>query len=186
MPRIATIVWALFVSILIWAPACSAQESPEQPPATQGMTNAHLGELVQRLDEDAVGQDGFWRFSYAETPLLLITDAQADRMRVVAPIAEFEQAELPPELLYRMLQANFDSALDARYAIARGTLWSTFIHPLSPLSDRQFLSGVGQTIALVKTFGTTFSSGAMTFGGGDSPAEIRELFDDLLEDGGAL
>ncbi len=40
------------------------------------------------------------------------------------------------------MQANFDTALDARYAIAKGALWSTFIHPLSDLliSFRQTIS----------------------------------------------
>jgi len=39
------------------------------------------------------------------------------------------------------MQANFDSALDARYAIAKGKLWSAFIHPLSELNEEQFFSG---------------------------------------------
>ena len=65
----------------------------------------------------------------------------------------------------RILQANFDTALDARYAIARNVLWSTFIHPLSSLSDKEFLSGLGQAINIVINYGKSYSSGALSFGG---------------------
>ena len=81
------------------------------------------------------------------------------------------------------MQANFDSALDARYAIGQGILWSTFLHRMSSLTVEDFLSGIGQSINIVMTFGTTFSSGEMTFGGGDSNEIHRELIDELLRKG---
>ena len=76
----------------------------------------------------------------------------------------------------------FDTALDARYAIAQGQLWSTFIHPLDSLTQDDFVSALAQTVTLVKTYGTTFSSGAMSFGGGDSSAEIQKLLERLLDE----
>ncbi|MEM9879185.1 MAG: hypothetical protein AAF862_07890, partial [Pseudomonadota bacterium] len=88
---------------------------------------------------------------------------------------------LTPELSKRMLQANFDTALDARYAIARGLIWGTFIHPLSSLTDEDFLSGLGQTVNIATTFGTTFQSGALSFGGGDSQEALKELLKELLD-----
>ena len=51
--------------------------------------------------------------------------------------------KLDPEVYLRLMQANFDSALDARYAVVRGVLWSAFLHPLGSLNDSQFLKGVG-------------------------------------------
>ena len=108
-----------------------------------------------------------------ENPLmetLVVYDVIADRMRIVIPITEAD--ELEPERLARLMQANFDSALDARYAIARGKLWGTFIHPLSTLTDEEFLVGLGQTANVVMSYGTSYSSGMFTFGGGDS-AEIE-------------
>ena len=80
----------------------------------------------------------------------------------------------------RLMQANFDSALDARYAIAQDTLWGVFIHSLSELSDDEFLTALGETVNIVLTYGTTYSSGLMIFGAGDS-AEIqrRQLIDEL-------
>ena len=103
-------------------------------------------------------------------------------MRVVVGIAPAD--ELEPDLLFRLMQANFDTALDARYAIAQDVLWATFIHPLSPLTNEQFLSGIGQTVNLARTFGSTFSSGALSFGGGDSRDLLeRQLIEELLKKG---
>ena len=56
-------------------------------------------------------------------------------------------------------------------------MWSVFVHPLESLTDRDFLSGVAQTAIAAQTFGTTFSSGAFVFGGGDT----QGLHDDLLK-----
>ena len=46
-----------------------------------------------------------------------------------------------------------------------------FIHPLGSLSERDFFSGLAQVITLAKTFGTTCSSGALSYGDGDSRGE---------------
>ena len=86
---------------------------------------------------------------------------------------------MPPELLYRLMQANFDTALDARYAIAQKVIWTAYLHPLGSLGEAQFVSGLAQVVTLAENFGTTFSSGAMTFGGGDSGALLKELQDRL-------
>ena len=86
-----------------------------------------------------------------------------------------EADTLGESLMKRLLQSNFDTALDARYAIAKGMLWSAFVHPLPQLTPDQFASGLGQVVNLAMTFGSTFTSGGLTFGGGDSGALIEEL-----------
>ncbi|MGI9333127.1 MAG: hypothetical protein ACR2RL_08210 [Gammaproteobacteria bacterium] len=153
---------------------------PSRPPEPAGesaapMSNERLESLLRKIDPDVAGQAGFWRLEVGSTDVLVITDQGADRMRIVAGIAQ--ASLLDREALYRIAQANFDSALDARYAIARGTLWSAFIHPLSPLDDEQLLSALAQVVTLAKTYGTTYSSGALTFGGGDSNELLEELRD---------
>ncbi len=141
------------------------------------MNNERMGSLILRIDENAEGQQGFWRATVAGRAITVITDENADRMRIIAPVAR--AADLEPKLMFRLLQANFDTALDARYSIAQGVLWSLYLHPLGSLSDQQFLAGVGQVVNLASTFGTTYSSGGLTFGGGDS----NELIQELLEKG---
>ena len=148
------------------------------------MTNDRLGELIARIgDGIKFNERNMWEFSVVDVPVRVVTDEKADRMRIM--VAVDQASNLTPSLLQRLMQANFDSALDARYALAQGVVWATYIHPLSALNDRQFISGVGQTVNLARNFGTTFSSGALLFGGGDSQDLIaRELIDDLLKKGG--
>jgi hypothetical protein len=88
--------------------------------------------------------------------------------------------------LRRVMQANFDSALDARYAIARGRLWAVFIHPLAALDRKELLSGLIQTINIARSYGQSYSGGASVFGGGDSNDIYRRLLEELLEKGEAL
>ena len=95
----------------------------------------------------------------------------------MVPIASVE--DVTPEELSRMMQANFDTALDARYAIAQGRVWGVFIHPLGALEREQFLSALAQTVNLARTYGTLYSGGAQHFGGGDSAQLYRDLFEDL-------
>lgn len=141
------------------------------------MDNERMGALILRIDENAEGRPGFWRATVAGRPITVITDENANRMRIISPVAR--ATDLEPQLMFRLLQANFDTALDARYSIAQGVLWSLYLHPLGSLSDEQFLAGIGQVVNLASTFGTTFSSGGLTFGGGDS----NELIQDLLDKG---
>lgn len=146
------------------------------------MTNARLEQLIRRLDPQAEGRAGFWRLTVEQRTVLVITDENADRMRILAAVAE--AAQPGPEILLRLLQANFDTTLDARYAIARNTLWSAYIHPLGSLRDAEFLAGVGQVVNLALSYGTTYSSGLMTFLGGDSAKlQQRNLIERLLEKG---
>ena len=158
---------ALLAAALLGAPRVDAQSTP--------MDDDRLGTLIQRIDPQAVGGPGLWRLRVRDREVMVITDARADRMRIVAGVAPADTLE--QDMLYRLMQANFDTALDARYAVAQGVLWSAFIHPLGALDDRQFISGLGQVVNLALSFGTTFSSGALTFGGGDSSELIQELLE---------
>lgn len=154
----------------------------DSPAKTTGMNNKRLGELIQKVDKNVRGRAGHWQLTVDNHEILVITDEKADRMRILSPV--IQSSELSPKILYRLMQANFDSALDARYSIARDTLWSTFIHPLSSLSDHEFLSGLGQVANLVSSYGGSYSSGALIFQGGDSKdLKPRKLIDELLEKG---
>ena len=148
------------------------------------MTVARLEEIIRRVDNDAEREAGVWSFTVKGHPITVISDEANDRMRIVTPVARAEA--LGTEMILRIMQANFDSALDARYAIAHDLLWSTFIHPLEALGVEEFLSGLGQTVNLATTFGSTFSSGLLVFGGGDSQGILeRELIDELIRRGKA-
>lgn len=144
------------------------------------MTAARLGELIQRIDNDAKHNGNSWEFRLESYLVAVIYDVAADRMRILIPIRSTE--DIGQEELMRVMQANFDSALDARYAIAHKVLWGAFVHPLSTLTDEEFLTAVGETANIVATYGSSYSSGLFIFGGGDS-ADIqrRNLIDRLRE-----
>lgn len=136
------------------------------------MNNVELDRLIRRIEGiegEVEGQPGFWRFVYRGYQVYVITDERADRMRIMAPVAAAEEME--KDALYRVLQANFDTALDSRYAIAQGALWSAFVHPLAALDEAAFYAGFAQTVTLAATYGTTYSSSGLQFEGGDKPAE---------------
>ena len=160
------------------------QEAPVPKPVPEGqMTLERLDKIVKRLDAEAKNVQGYiWQFKIEKVPVVIVTDEKNDRMRILVAIRSAE--DLTPEELNRVMQANFDSALDSRYAIAKDILWSAFVHPLRALHDRQFIEAIGQTVNLAATYGTTFSSGLLMFGGGDSQDIIRrKLIDDLLKKG---
>ena len=78
-------------------------------------------------------------------------------------VAEADLADA--EEMARCLHANFDRALDARYCLKEGKLWSAFIHPLGSLDEELFLSAVQQVATLADNDGTTYSGGDLVFGG---------------------
>ncbi len=143
--------------------------------AQSPMNNDRLGVLILRVDENAEGGSGFWRATVGGRAVTVITDENADRMRIISPVARAD--DLDPGTMFRMLQANFDTALDARYSVAKGVLWSLYLHPLGSLSDEQFLASLGQVVNLAASFGTSYASGGLSFGGGDSSELIQELLD---------
>jgi len=172
----------------------AAQTVPDaetgKPPLTarllgEPMSIARLDILIRRVGEEVTRSGPHWFFRLSGKQVQVVSDPRADRMRILVPVRDV--SGLDARELYRLLQADFESALDARYAIAQEKLWSVFIHPLRTLDDAEFLSGLGQTVNLAKTYGDGYSSGLFNFGGGDSATrKRRELIDELLKSGDAI
>jgi hypothetical protein len=182
---------SLVVLTLLTSGAALAQTAspdlPEAPQDQQGeapMTLARMAGIIRALDPDMRVQGPAMEFTLEDIPVIVITDVRADRMRAMVPIANVQG--LTQADLLRLMQANFDAALDARYAVAHGRLWGVFIHPLSPLEKDQFLSGLVQTITVARTYGTAYSGGAAIFGGGDSSEIYRGLLEELRKKGQEL
>jgi hypothetical protein len=140
-----------------------------------------MAQIVTALDPQAQIFGTSMELTIADVPVFIITDPRADRMRAMVPIRS--AAGIGPDEMLRLMQANFDTALDARYAVAQGRLWGVFIHPLAALEREQLISGLVQTVAVAQTYGTLYSGGALQFGGGDSGEIYRELFEELLQRG---
>lgn len=95
------------------------------------------------------GANGHWEAnvqvnSKTEARFTCLTDARpgVDRMRFVIPIIKY--GSKTKSVLQLLLKANFHSALDARYAMDQGYVWSVFIHPLSTLTPHQAKDGIQQ------------------------------------------
>lgn len=169
-------MFRILATVMFLLPATANAQDTEPP-----MSLERMGNIVLAIDPEArVAGSGF-TFSIDDIPVLIVTDVAANRMRAMVPIRSADG--MTTEEMMRVLQANFDSALDARYAIAQGRLWGTFIHPFAQLEKDQLISGLAQTVNVAKTYGTLYSGGAMQFGGGDSGNLQRALIDELLERG---
>ncbi len=168
---------AIVLSLFIALPATAQEAEPQ-------MTFARFSRIILALDPEAeIGPTGA-SMTVVDVPVAIVLAPTANRMRVLVPIASV--ASLSEEDLIRVMQANFDTALDARYAIAQGRLWSVYVHPLAQLSRDQLISGIGQTVNLATSYGTFYTSGEQVFGRGDSIELFRGVIDDLLERGEEL
>lgn len=185
----ALILGSLLVSSAMFQTAYAQEATPPPPPLESPfdfdgpMTPQRLGELIKRVDPDAETLGNGYSFRVQERELRVVFAEEADRMRIITPI--IPARNLPEGLLLRMMQANYDSVLDTRYAVGGGNVWSVFIHRLSSLTDEDFISGIAQTAVGAATFGTSFTSGALGFTGGDSGSineELLKRLEDAAED----
>ncbi|GAB1856438.1 hypothetical protein MHTCC0001_12730 [Flavobacteriaceae bacterium MHTCC 0001] len=129
----------------------------------QDMTNEKLQEIYTSVSDSIDGRLGGWKFFIKEVPMMCLTDTTHNRMRIISPIAQADS--LSDDLIKDALVANFHTALDVKYAISEGVLWSVFIHPLKELSEHQVKDAVSQVYYANINFGTTFTSTSLTFPG---------------------
>lgn len=133
-----------------------------------------MAKLLDSYLTDLDGQPGFWRGMRGETPVFVFSDDEHDRMRIMAPVGVVE--ELDSDLLHILLQANYDRALDARYAMRGNELWSVVVHPLATLATDDLPSLFDQVVTLVKNTGSTFASTELVFN--SFPVDDEEGADD--------
>ncbi len=163
------------VTLLLALPVAAQQDD------RGAMTLDRMARIVLALDPGAQAAGPGFTLTIEDVPVMIVADPAANRMRAMVPIRL--ASGMTPEELTRVMQANFDSALDARYAIAQGRLWGVFIHPLAELTPGQLISGIAQTVNVATSYGTAYQSGGIRFGGGDSGDLQRRLIEELLERG---
>jgi len=155
---------AIYISVgFLFTLFCSHQTSAQS--AFDTMTNEKMQKILYREAQNVQGNLGNWQFEYKEVKLMIITDENYNRMRIIAPIAKKE--EVSTEEMVVLLEANFDKALDAKYSIYQDVLWSTFTHPLAELTVEQFKDAMGQVARLYQTYGSSYTSTDFTFGSGE-------------------
>lgn len=137
-----------------------------------GMTNEIMGRILKAETTNIEGQLGNWQVLYRELPIFILTDESNNRMRIFTPFAQSNT--LQPTELHKMLEANFHSALDAKYSMFEGFVISVYTHPLRELTRDQFVDAMGQVVNLAQNFGTTYSSTSLIFGGENSEEKTEE------------
>ncbi|MCB0597929.1 MAG: hypothetical protein H6557_26995 [Lewinellaceae bacterium] len=135
----------------------------------QRMDNKRMEKLFEKESIKVEGEPGAWMAYFNDHILLVITDERNNRMRVFTPIVE--EGDASPAQMARMLKANFHSALDAKYSIYEGFVVSVFTHPLRELTESQLLDAMRQVAKLAETYGTTYSSTDLIFGGEEEEEE---------------
>ncbi len=145
------------------------------------MTLDTVSRLLDRLLEDKEGSDGFWHGQRSGVTIYVVADEAHDRIRIMAPIGEMRKAD--PGFLSILLQANFDRALDAKYAMRKRELWSVFMHPMSTLAPDDLGTFMDQVAKLVQNTGTTYASSELIFGVDDeTDAELDQEYDVDIDD----
>jgi hypothetical protein len=145
------------------------------------MTVDELAELLAEVTEDFRQSPTHWQFIHDGIPMACLTDPGFDRMRFIAPITEL--SDMDDATKDAVLEANFHSALDARYGSSNGLLFSAFLHPLSSLEEPLARSALDQVASLVHTFGSQFTSGSIELSGREGGFDDD---DDDDGDGGPL
>lgn len=148
------------------------------------MTTSAIGKLLDSYLTDLEGEDGFWRGMREDVQLFVLSDDSHDRMRIMAPIGELK--DLETKVLQQLLEANYDRALDAKYAMRDKEVWSVSVHPLATLAPDDFASFLDQVVRLVKNTGSTYASSDLVFGAGRSGTSDGETDGDDDDDGPRL
>jgi len=125
-----------------------------------------LGILLGEHLDDLAREGNVWQGVNRQRRLYVMADQDADRMRVMTPVGRLSDTggDTDADLLRVLLEANFDRALDARYALHDGVLWSAFIHPLASLGAGLLADAIAQVVTLADNTGTTFASSDLFFG----------------------
>ena len=153
--KISNLRGLIAISIAFVLSCAHADEAP--------MTQEKLEDLILDIGTDVVISGNSIQFEIDGTRLICVSDASADRMRIIAPIAPLSETE--GEQIMLAMAANFHSVLDARYAIGSGIVYAAYLHPLSSLTAEELKAAVAQVAVAQQTFGTDYSSGVLVFPG---------------------
>ncbi len=136
----------------------------------QNMNSSDLEKIIYVVSDSIRGDNGNWQFMLKGRILVCITDEKNNRMRIMSPIVK--QKTLDYGDMLKLMEANFHTALDVRYAISDDILWSIYIHPLKELHKDEVLSAIHQVYAAAVTYGTTYNSTGLEFP--DKNEELKE------------
>lgn len=146
-----------FVILFVCCFLCAGQSF-----AQSKMDNKKIEKALKKVTQEIEGEIGNWQVLYNDFPLFVLTDESSNRMRIFTPI--LEEVDLKVGQMKRMLEANFHSALDAKYSLYEGFVIGIYTHPLEELDEGQMVNAMRQVVNLSKNFGTSYTSTDVMFG----------------------
>ena len=131
------------------------------------MTVSHMVKILSDFADEATAVPNSIFLVYEGVELVCVYDERHNRMRIISAIAPL--GDITEGQFLKAMEANFHSALDARYAVKDGILYSAFLHPIHSLEEKQLQAALYQVATLAKTFGSSYTSGILNFGGLGQP-----------------
>jgi hypothetical protein len=98
-----------------------------------------FGEKVEAL------ASGSWQVDTPEFRLLVLLSDDESWLRLLIPIAPAQDAQ---PFIEQLMEANFDTTQETRYALQQGVLWGVFQHSYAGLSADDFVAAVQRLIHL--------------------------------------
>ena len=99
--------------------------------------------LKSRFDNVELVNDR-WEVSVGMSRLIVMAHHDTDRLRIMVPVAAVDHPD--PQTFQRLLEANFITTMDARYAIYSDVLWAVFLAPLSTVSEHLFDTAITEVL----------------------------------------
>ncbi len=159
-------ILSLLLAIFIFSASLYSQETATPQ---VGMTNQIMERILKEKVEHLEGVPGNWQMIYQERLVFILTDETNNRMRIFTPFLELDSLQAGEA--DQLLEANFHSALDAKYCFFEGLAMSVYTHPLRELTKDQFQDALLQVVTLADNFRGSFSSTDLLFSPGSQESE---------------
>ena len=114
------------------------------------MKTAEISPILERLfNSEDINHDAeeAWQIKNSQIHLLVILSEDRSWLRLLSPIAAASEAQ---SLLPQLLEDNFDTTLEARYALNQNVLWGVYHHRLATLTPEDLESAIASIVALVE------------------------------------
>lgn len=161
---LTSLIAMMFISTMAFANVDTLEATNQKhnkiPPS--GMNNELLEQILKDNGTVLKGSLGFWQVQYMDRVLTVVTDVGHNRMRIMTAI--IEKKDLKKAQTIELLQAQFDRALDVKYALYNDILWSAFVHPLKELTEDQVKDAMSQVYYAAHNFGGSYRSTDLQFG----------------------
>lgn len=144
----------LSLTLFLFTSICTAQSKRTL------MNNTTIKKVLVEQVGELEGEKGSWYFLYNDRVLMVVTDEELNRIRIFTPVTEDDN--LSDDNMRKMLEANFHSALDAKYSIFEGFVISVYTHPMTDMSQAQLLDAVQQVYVLASNYGDSYASTTLT------------------------